>query len=293
MGIASDLSDIKDISDTIVANKVSKFCYTDTAYENNNANGVSVYNVNNEQNIPTADPSIMKVNETVVTKGWRTRASSITRMFMNHMLGRLSYNVNKLSDMFSSLLTAIDASLDTANGLATVNSSGKISLLDNVVNTGDSDTPAENGTDKFTTGGAFTELAKKAPVNHASSTTDYGQATSSLFGHVKLDAMISCHYSASSNLTTYFDMRSRTMGFRHHKYTGVDIPGGIELSASSTCQFSWLIVDNGVVTAGHATYTNTALTVIVNPNADIFIFAFAPTPGGGTTGAYVRCTKNE
>ena len=33
--------------------------------------------------------------------------------------------------------------------------------LGNVVNTGDSATPTENGTTKFTTGGAYTELAKK------------------------------------------------------------------------------------------------------------------------------------
>ena len=33
--------------------------------------------------------------------------------------------------------------------------------LGNVVNTGDSAVPAQNGTDKFTTGGAYTELAKK------------------------------------------------------------------------------------------------------------------------------------
>lgn len=33
--------------------------------------------------------------------------------------------------------------------------------LGNVVNTGDSATPTQNGTDKFTTGGAYTELAKK------------------------------------------------------------------------------------------------------------------------------------
>lgn len=33
--------------------------------------------------------------------------------------------------------------------------------LGNVVNTGDSDTPVQNGTTKFTTGGAYTELAKK------------------------------------------------------------------------------------------------------------------------------------
>lgn len=34
--------------------------------------------------------------------------------------------------------------------------------LSNVANTGDSDIPVENGTTKFTTGGAYTELAKKA-----------------------------------------------------------------------------------------------------------------------------------
>ena len=44
--------------------------------------------------------------------------------------------------------------------------------LGNVVNTGDSDTPVQNGTTKFTTGGAYTELAKKA--NDTSSFTQAG-----------------------------------------------------------------------------------------------------------------------
>lgn len=155
MGIASDLADIKEVSDTIVANKVSKFCYTDTAYEDNDANGVNAYDINNEQNIPVGTPAVMKVNETVVTKGWRARASSITRMFMNHMLGRLSYNVNKLTDMMSSLLTSFSASLGTANGIATMNSAGKLSALPDVVNSGDSNIPVQNGTSKFTSGGAY------------------------------------------------------------------------------------------------------------------------------------------
>ena len=34
--------------------------------------------------------------------------------------------------------------------------------MGNVVNTGDSDTPVSGGTTKFTTGGAYTELNKKA-----------------------------------------------------------------------------------------------------------------------------------
>ena len=37
--------------------------------------------------------------------------------------------------------------------------------LSNVVNTSDSDTPVQGGTTKFTTGGAYTELAKKADVS--------------------------------------------------------------------------------------------------------------------------------
>lgn len=39
--------------------------------------------------------------------------------------------------------------------------------LSNVVNTGDSDTPTQGGTTKFTTGGAYTELAKKADKSTA------------------------------------------------------------------------------------------------------------------------------
>lgn len=233
MGIASDLSDIKEVSDTLTGNKVARFAYTQQAYDDNDADGVQAYNVNNEQNIPVASASIMKVNDTVIDKGWRARASSITRMLMNHFLGRLSYNVNKLTDMFDSLLTAINANLGVAdgfatlnasgkvpdaqlnmgvaNGLATINADGKIALLNNVVNTGDSDTPVIGGTTKFTTGGAYadktdtpiegsrrnftssgayTELAKKAPNWHASVDTTYGQATTNYYGHVKLKTSV-------------------------------------------------------------------------------------------------------
>lgn len=126
MGIASDLSDIKEVSDTLTGNKVARFAYTQQAYDDNDADGVQAYNVNNEQNIPVALASIMKVNDTVIDKGWRARASSITRMLMNHFLGRLSYNVNKLTDMFDSLLTAINANLGVADGFATLNASGKV-----------------------------------------------------------------------------------------------------------------------------------------------------------------------
>lgn len=58
--------------------------------------------------------------------------------------------------------------------------------LGNVENTGDSAVPVSGGTTKFTTGGAYTELAKKAPNNHANKESTYGLGTTELYGHVKI-----------------------------------------------------------------------------------------------------------
>jgi hypothetical protein len=71
--------------------------------------------------------------------------------------------------------------------------------LDNVVNTGDSATPVSGGTTKFTTGGAYIELAKK--VN--TSTTINGKA---LTGNISLTysdvgAAPSSHNQAASTIT--------------------------------------------------------------------------------------------
>ena len=167
-----DLTAIKAVEDKLTANKVANFAYTNHAYNNplTEADGVETYDVNNEQNIPVANASIMKVNQTILTKGWRSQASSITRMLMNHFLGRCSYNLNKINDLMSNLLSTLMSHLGTANGLATLDANGyvpttQLSLskgdvgLSNVVNTGDSAVPAEDGTDKFTTGGAFTQFS--------------------------------------------------------------------------------------------------------------------------------------
>lgn len=186
--LLDELSAIKDVEDTVVGNKVANFAYDDYAYEHNDANGVDTYNVNNHQNIPNGTASVMKVNSTILTKGWRAQASAITRMAMNHFLGRISYNLNKLHDNFSGMLNNLVSYIGQPNGLATLDSEGKVALLNNVVNTGDTDTPTEDSTDKFTAGGAYTLLQAilgKAPTNHASSTTDYGVASDSNYGHVK------------------------------------------------------------------------------------------------------------
>ena len=121
-----DLSAIKEVEDKIVANKVARFAYTDEAYTTNDANGVAEYNVNNAQNIPTADASVLKVNETVLSKGYRAQASSITRMLVNHFFGRMSYNLNKVNDNVSNLIATLIGHRGTANGFATLDASGRI-----------------------------------------------------------------------------------------------------------------------------------------------------------------------
>ena len=121
-----DLSAIKEVEDKIVANKVARFAYTDEAYTTNDANGVAEYDVNKAQNIPTADASVLKVNETVLSKGYRAQASSITRMLVNHFFGRMSYNLNKVNDNVSNLITTLIGHRGTANGFATLDENGRI-----------------------------------------------------------------------------------------------------------------------------------------------------------------------
>lgn len=135
--LKEDLTAIKEIQDGLVSNKVARFSYTQKAYTDNIVDGVDTYNVNNEQNIPNGTAAIMKVNDTIINKGYRAQASSITRMLMNHFLGRISYNLNKINDNMQSLLdiliTKFPTSLpadggnaDTANTANTANTASKV-----------------------------------------------------------------------------------------------------------------------------------------------------------------------
>ena len=126
MGLHENLSGIKTISDLVVGNKVTRFAYTSDAYTQNLVQGHDVYNPDNENNIPSDSPSAMKINSTVVDRGYRARASSLTRMLLNHIFGKTSYNLNKLNDLFNSLVGYLDGALGTASGLATLDANGRI-----------------------------------------------------------------------------------------------------------------------------------------------------------------------
>ena len=124
--LQEDLNAIDTLEDKVVKNKVARFAYTEEAYTKDIVDGVEEYDVNKEQNIPVGSASVMKVNETVLNRGYRAQASSITRMLMNHFLGRLSYNLNKVNDVVSSFIKTVKSHLGSANGIATLDATGRI-----------------------------------------------------------------------------------------------------------------------------------------------------------------------
>ena len=126
MSLTSDLNAIKTVQDGVKDNKVTRFAYTANAYANNDVDGHSDYVATRENNIPLSDLSVIEVNQTVVDKGFRARASALNRMFLNHLFGRVSYNLNKINDLFNDLLAKIVANLGTPNGLATLDANGRI-----------------------------------------------------------------------------------------------------------------------------------------------------------------------
>jgi len=100
--IYSSTESIKIKHDVVNNEKVARFSYTNTAYLNDDAVGVSVFSTQAEQNVPRSE--LTDLNETVLDKGVRSQASSIPRNMLNHFFGRMSYNLNKLNDWFNVFL---------------------------------------------------------------------------------------------------------------------------------------------------------------------------------------------
>lgn len=117
---------------TLASGKVANFAYDSTAYDSDNVAGVDVYNYDEHQNIPLGNPSALNTDGTVLDKGVRSQASSITRMLTNHFFGRTSYNVNKLADHLKNLLTLFIAFLregDNAWSATTTYEIGDVAYL--------------------------------------------------------------------------------------------------------------------------------------------------------------------
>lgn len=159
--LQEDLTSIDTLEDKVVKNKVARFAYTEEAYSKDLVDGVVEYDVNKDQNIPVGTASVMKVNETVLNKGYRAQASSITRMLMNHFLGRISYNLNKVNDVVSSFIKTVKSYLGSANGIATLDEAGRIPYTQlpesamEFMGTWDASTNTPTLTDETGTNGSF------------------------------------------------------------------------------------------------------------------------------------------
>lgn len=124
--LLEELNKNKAIEDAVQPNKMSKFAYTEQAYEDNDASGVDSFDFEADQNIPSDKLSVLQTNETVILKGFRAQASSVTRQLLNHFFGRASYNLNKVHDVVKGVLDAFVNFIGKANGIATLDENGRI-----------------------------------------------------------------------------------------------------------------------------------------------------------------------
>ena len=124
--LLEELNKNKVIEDAVQPNKMSKFAYTEKAYEDNDASGVDSFDFEAEQNIPSNKLNVLQTNETIILKGFRAQASSVPRQLLNHFFGRASYNLNKVHDVVKGVLDAFVNFIGKANGVATLDENGRI-----------------------------------------------------------------------------------------------------------------------------------------------------------------------
>lgn len=101
----NDISQIKQKSSTLKTNKVARFSYTQTAYDNDEIAGVDTYQYTNEQNVPKDTKTDLA--PTVIDKGVRSQSASLPRNAINHFFGRVSYNLNKITDWLDTILAGL------------------------------------------------------------------------------------------------------------------------------------------------------------------------------------------
>ena len=103
----------KTLVDGVSNNKVANFAYTQTAYAEDMVDGVTEYSYGNDQNIPLGSHTDLEQN--VRDKGIRSQAASLPRNAINHFFGRVSYNLNKITDTLNSFIAQITRAF-TQNG---------------------------------------------------------------------------------------------------------------------------------------------------------------------------------
>jgi hypothetical protein len=107
------LKSISTIVDKLDANRAQRFSYTQKAFDDDDIDGVTAFDVNDEQNIPVKEQT--DYDDMVLDNGIRAQGASIPRMAWNHYFGRFSYNINKLVQQVKAFL-GVNAAMWSHNG---------------------------------------------------------------------------------------------------------------------------------------------------------------------------------
>lgn len=126
MSLETELQSLQTVSGSVKNSKVTRFAYDQTAYNNNSVASPQSYSWSQHNNIPSNSLSDIKITETQQNKGFRVKYPVIPKLFFDHFFGRVSYNLNKVSDFIYSFISSIISSLGTNNGLATLDENGRI-----------------------------------------------------------------------------------------------------------------------------------------------------------------------
>lgn len=126
MSISSDLTDIRTKANGLKSNKITRLAYDQTAYNNNSVASPEHYDWAQHNNIPPQTTTDMKMTSQQIEKGFRLRFPILNKYFFNAFFGRVSYNLNKLTDFFYSLVDSLVSALGAPNGLATLDANGRL-----------------------------------------------------------------------------------------------------------------------------------------------------------------------
>lgn len=126
MSLRNDLQNVQTTLNDVKNNKVTRFAYDQTAYSNNSVASPQSYSWSQHNNIPSNSLSDMKITEAQQNKGFRVKYPVLPKMFFDHFSGRVSYNLNKVSDFMYNFISSVVSSLGTSNGLATLDENRRI-----------------------------------------------------------------------------------------------------------------------------------------------------------------------
>lgn len=103
MPAVADLTVIQNITQRLVDSHPVNWGYTVAAYTGNEIEGVASFNIAEDMNVPL--DTAVDTNPNTLNWGIQSQGASIARRLLNHMFGRMSYNLRKVTDEFYAFMS--------------------------------------------------------------------------------------------------------------------------------------------------------------------------------------------